>query len=180
MGIPFRAGLLALPLVVGAVGCAAGQPEAQAPILRETPEDEVLQVAKKWVSSTEDKGFRGAPSRITVFSARTTSTITLHPGGATASEDLTFSESFKLTDSSEFRCQSHATVEVPLAFGDHAGEAGIELRRPALHLARTCDRPGFPEPTLDLAATNARFVLRGDQLVPIEPPTEARVYLPVP
>ena len=43
---------------------------------------------------------------------------------------------------------------------------------------RLCSADGFPEPTLELEASAARYALRGDRLVPFAPPTERREYIP--
>ncbi len=171
-----RAVLLAA-LAVTACGDAR---EAQAPVIRETQEDEILRVSRSWVAELDDTGFRTPPSPIRSITRRTQSTLTFTRGVRTASESLAVDETFRIADGSLYRCQAQASLAVAVLFGDHAGEAAVEVRRPALSLARTCDRPGLPEPTLAIGATGARFALRGDRLVPIEPPAEKRSYLPAP
>jgi hypothetical protein len=170
----------ALLLVALAVPACGGEPEARAPVVRETQEDDILRVGRTWVADLQDTGFRTPPSRVRMFKRRTQSTVTFTRGVRTAQEAVVFDETFTLSDGSTYHCQAQTTLAVPVAFGDHAGESAVELRRPALHLPRTCDQAGLPEPTLDLEPAAARFALRGDRLVPIAPPTERRSYLPAP
>ncbi len=120
----------------------------------------------------EEKGFRTAPSPISMFAARITSSVALDPG-------VVYDETFKVGDQT-FQCQARADVHIALVYGKHVDEAAVEMRRPALRIARACNRPGFLEPVLELPAASARFVLRGDRLIPFAPATEKRSYLPVP
>ena len=171
--------LSALPIWLSAIACGGTESEARAPIAQESPADEILRLGKTWESSLEDKGFRSPPSPLSMFAETMTSTLQLTPGSATAVETLAFDGSFRVRDST-FRCQARATLRVEVKYGRHADEAAIEVRRPATQITRTCDLPGFPEPVLDLAATAARFALRGDRLLPFEPKTEKRAYFPAP
>jgi hypothetical protein len=158
--------------------CGGNEPPPLVPIARETAEDQILRLARAWQSTTEEKGFRTAPSRITLFDSQIASTLTFDPKTHTAKESLTFVESFQVTDGSTFKCHAGTTVEDTARFGNHADEAAVEIRRPALRLGRTCDHDGFPEPVLEVPESAARFALRADQLVPILPPNETRTYLP--
>lgn len=171
--------LVAFPVSLAATACGGEEPEARAPVAQERPEDEILRIGKTWESSLADKGFRSAPSPISMFSETVTSTLRLAPGSSTALETLAFDGAFKARDSS-FHCLARAELRVTVAYGRHTEEAAIEIRRPAAQIARNCDLPGFPEPVLDLPAVAARFALRGDRLVPFAPPTEKRTYLPAP
>jgi hypothetical protein len=159
------------------LGCGAAESEARAPVAQEQPADEIMRIGKSWESSLEDKGFRSPPSPISMFSEIVTSTLQLSPGSSTAVETLAFDGTFKARDST-YHCQARATLRVTVAYGRHAEEAAIELRRPGAQVARVCDLPGFPEPVLEVPAAAARFALRGDRLVPFAPPTEKRAYLP--
>jgi hypothetical protein len=167
-----------LCLVVTETACGGGEPEAQAPVVRESGKDQVLRIGRAWESRWEDKGFRAPPSRISLFSSKATSRIAFSESSGAATESLTLEESFKLTDGSEFVCRSGTETAVTAKFGDHAGETAVELRRPAVSLTRTCTPSGFPEPVLELEGTAARFALRGDRLVPFAPPKERREYIP--
>jgi hypothetical protein len=167
-------------LALALLGCAGREPDAQAPIAHESPEDEILRVGRVWESGIAEKGFKTPPSRVTMFSRSITSTLKLDRGAPTAGEILVIEETFKVVDGGTYQCQVKANPRVTVAFGEHAGEAAIEVRRPPQELPRQCDHPGFPEPVLSLPATAARFALRGDRLIAFAPPTEARSYLPVP
>ena len=148
------------------------------PVAQERPDDEILRIGKTWESALDDKGFRTPPSPITMFSERVTSTLAFTPGSKTAVETLTFAGSFKVHDAT-YECHARAQVTVAVAYGRHADEAAVEVRRPPVQIPRECNMPGFPEPMLDLRETAARFALRGDRLVPIAPATEKRAYLPI-
>lgn len=150
----------------------------KAPVVRESGKDQVLRIGHEWESRWEDKGFRSPPSRISLFAAKATSRIAFSESSSAAAETLTVEESFKLTDGSEFVCRSGTKATLTAKFGDHAGETAVELRRPAVTLTRTCSPSGFPEPLLELEGMAARFALRGDRLVPFEPPKERREYIP--
>lgn len=135
-------------------------------------------MSRAWEAQVQEKGFRTAPSRIAMFETAITSRVTFGAGSRSAKESLRFASSFKLADGRAFQCEARAEMPVQVVFGDHAGEAAVEIRRPALHLTRRCTPADFPEPDLDLPATAARFALRGDRLVAIAPPTDRREYLP--
>jgi len=160
-------------------GCGGAEPEAQAPVAHERPEDEILRVGKAWQSTIEDKGFRTPPSPVSMFSELVTSTLTFTAGAPTAIESVDHEGTFEVRNAT-FHCRAHAELRVTVTFGRHADEAAVEVRRPAVRVARTCDAPGFPEPVVDVPASAARFALRGDRLVAFAPPTERRAYLPVP
>jgi hypothetical protein len=169
--------LLSLVGLLAAAACGGEEHEARVPIAQERPDDEILRIGKTWESALDDKGFRSPPSPITMFSERQASTLSLTAGSKTAVEMLAYAGSFKVHEAT-FECRAEAQVTVSVAYGRHADEAAIEVRRPAVRIARECNLPGFPEPVLDLPETAARFALRGDRLVPIAPATEKRVYLP--
>lgn len=177
-GRPSRGWSAALSLaLLGVTACGGGAPEAQVPVAHETPEDEILRIAKSWQSSVENKGFRTAPSPISMFVETLSSTLAFTKGSSAAVESVVYDGSFKVRDTT-YRCQARADVRVSVTFGRHAGEAAVEVRRPAARVPRSCDLPGFPEPLVDVPASAARYALRGDRLVAFAPPTERRAYLP--
>jgi len=170
--------------LAGAAGAiltaCGGGPEPAAPIARETPEDQILRLGSIWESREEENGFRNPPSHIALFQTHVTSTITFQHGERMATEALRYDESVKTTDGVSFHCQAEASTPVSVKFaGNHADAAAVEVRRPTLRLARKCTPSGFPEPILELPQSDARFGLRGDQLVSFAPPSDKRVYLPI-
>ncbi len=171
--------LLAAPWVAATTACGGGEPEAAVPIAHESAEDQILRLATIWESQEQDKGFKTPPSKIALFEAKITSRITFEHGKKSVTEKLAVAESFKTVGGASYTCETHATTAVALAFADKGGEPTVLVRRPALRLSRRCSAADFPEPILELPETTARFVLRGDQLVPLEPPDEQRIYLPV-
>lgn len=164
---------------VVAAGCAGGEPEAVAPIERESPAEQILRVGKNWEARWAEQGFRTAPSRIALFDTHVTSRLSLSRGKTTARETLAFEGSFKLQDGTAYSCRAGVETTVSVAYGDRAGEAAVEVSRKGLRLSRTCDKPGFPEPEFVVPVSRARFALRGDKLVGFDPPTERREYLPL-
>ena len=162
-------------LSVALVACG-GEPEAQAPVTREGPEDQILRIGKVWISRQSEKGFRTPPSPVATFESTITSTLSLQKGPSTAGETITVEDTFRMQSRLVITCHTEVTVTCAVAFGDHAGESAVEVSRPAIHAARRCDAPGAP--SFDLAAAKARFALRADRLVAFAPVTEQREYLP--
>jgi hypothetical protein len=158
-------------------GCGGSEPDAQVPVARETPEDEILRLGTVWESRFEDRGFRTG-SAISVFTTRTVSRLSVTAGSRAGTEVLTTDESFKMTDGTAVHCQARAEARIAVGWGRVGEDAALQVERPALRLTRSCGGVNFPEPVLDLPAFAARFALRGDRLMPISPKTETREYIP--
>ena len=164
----------ALPLACsGAAGPPPGAPGV------EGPEDAVLRIASFWEARYTDKGLRSSPSPIASFDRALVSHLELARGQLTATESLSFEERFTLRDAREVHCGGRLDLQVSVTYGARAGEPALELEWPALSRPRECDPPGAPIPPFERPAGRARFVLRSDQLVGIEPALEKRIFLPV-
>ncbi len=158
--------------------CAGQEPPAPPPVAVETPADEVLRISERWTSTGEQRGLLSPPSPVSVFVVRELSEITLTPHGGR--EVLTIEEDLELRDGGALRCQARFEHPLTVSWGRRDMEAAVELRRPALAGARQCQGGAHPEPILERPARAARFVLRSDNLVAVEPATDDRVYLPLP
>ncbi len=180
-GVARYGALLSGALLSGALlsGCKR-QAAAEPGVVRaETPADEIMRVGLRWRATEEAKGFNSPPAPISVFDTRVESELRFEPGVKYAVESLKAVENYELRDGSRVNCEAAAQVRSRLRFGRIAGEAVVQVERPAVRLNRRCGGAAAPA-TAGLAPSVARFVLRGDQLVAIEPPLEKRVYLPLP
>jgi hypothetical protein len=162
-----------------AVACAgaAGPPPAAATV--EGPEAAILRIASFWEARYADKGLRSSPSPIASFDRQLVSRLELTEGQASATESLIFQERFTLRDGGEVHCSGRFDIQVSVSYGARSGEPAVELEWPALERPRDCDAPGAPIPAFERPAGRARFVLRSDQLVGVEPALEKRTFLPV-
>lgn len=136
-------------------------------------------MAKFWQSTAHEKSLLSAPSPVSVADVDTESALRFSPDGTGATETLVVRERFELHDGRKFECDSRAELQLGIAWGRRHGEAAVELTRPATVLSRRCVPEGFADATLEPAAGPARFVMRGDRLVAVDPPLEKRVYLPL-
>lgn len=164
-------------LCAGACGGAPPAPPA-APVA-EGPADAILRVAATWEARHAEKGLRSPPSPIASFDRQLVSRITLARDATTAPETLRVSERFVLRDGADVSCGADAELTVNVAYGRKAGEPALELSWPALVRPRVCEPAHAPIPDLERPAGRARFVLRSDQLVGVEPALEKRTFLPV-
>jgi hypothetical protein len=168
------------PLLCGALlGCAgASGPAPSAPVVQ-GPEEAILRIASFWEAHSNEKGLRSSPSPIASFERQLVSRLELGRGQATATETLSATERFTLRDASEVHCSARFDLSVTVSYGDRAGEPALEIQWPSLSRARECDMPGAAIPPFERPAGKARFVLRSDQLVGVEPALEKRTFLPV-
>ncbi|HEU4581675.1 MAG TPA: hypothetical protein VFS67_25640 [Polyangiaceae bacterium] len=167
----------ALGLGLTACSGAAGPPPG-APAV-EGPEDAILRIGSFWEARYSDKGLRSSPSPIASFDRALVSRLELAKGQTMATETSSFEERFILRDAREVHCVERFDGPVSVKYGLRQGEAALELEWPAVQRPRECDVAGAPIPALDRPAGRARFVLRSDQLVAVEPPLEKRIFLPV-
>ena len=175
-GLCFSAGAcsaLAMLACSGAAGPPPGAPSV------EGPEDAILRIGSFWEARYTDKGLRSSPSPIASFDRALVSRLELAKDQTTATESSSFEERFILRDAREVHCVERFDGPVSVKYGVRQGEAALELEWPAEQRPRECDVPGAPIPALDRPAGRARFVLRSDQLVGVEPVREKRIFLPV-
>lgn len=169
----------ALCVALGGLGCSgsAGPPPGAPSV--EGPEEAILRIGSFWEARYTDKGLRSSPSPIASFDRALVSRLELTKGQTTATETSSFEERFILRDAREVHCVERFDGPVSVKFGVRQGEAALELEWPAVERPRECDVAGAPIPALERPAGRARFVLRSDQLVGVEPALEKRIFLPV-
>lgn len=158
--------------------CRKEEPPPLAPVVRETPADEIRRIGVVWQSVSERKGIQSPPSKISTFQHRLSSMLRLEPGQHIV-EKLIVDEALQLRDGGKFVCRAEGQVNVRIVYGRRSGEAMVQLERPPVRLERACDPPSFPDPQVEIPGGVARFVLRGDRLIAVEPPLEKREYLPI-
>jgi hypothetical protein len=169
-----RVGAVAALLIVGCGGSQAPPPVAQ----RESPAESILRIGRVWQARESETGFMSAPSPVATFKSDVLSRLTLADRGP-GREQLEYSDRFTLRDGRVASCASTLEQEVPVAYGLKGGLPAIELEWAAAQPKRACDVPGFTPPALERRAGRARFVLRDDRLVGVEPPGEKRSFIPV-
>jgi hypothetical protein len=161
-----------------ATGCGGGEPPPEAPVREEDPADAVLRIGTTWESRGQDKGFRSQPSPVAMFESVISDRLRFAEGGRSAREALKVEESFRMQDGATFHCGYQIEIAVQVQFGRRNGDPAVQIDRPETSVPRQCDAPGFPEQTLTMPPSSARFVLKGDQLVAFEPVTERRTFIP--
>lgn len=168
---------LGLGTLLGACSTASGPPPL--PPAVEGPEEAIARVGSAWEARYTDKGLRSSPSPIASFDRQLLSRLELTRGQRAATESITFDERFILRDAREVHCQGRFDIQVDVSYGTRGGESALELEWPELSQPRACDLADAPVPPFERPAGRARFVLRSDQLVGVEPALEKRVFLPV-
>jgi hypothetical protein len=171
-----RRRLLALAVLV--VGCSAAGQGPPPKALRESPAESIQRIGRLWQARADETGFRTAPSPIATFQSQVVSRLTLPSGNGPGRERIEYAEHFLLHDSRSANCSAVIEHDVSVAYGLKGGVPALELSWPAASQARTCDLAGFSAPKLERPAGRARFVLRDDQLVGVEPPGEKRAFIP--
>lgn len=158
--------------------CGGGHQAPVAAPTTEGPEAAILRIATAWEARHTEKGLRSSPSPIASFERQVISRLVLVEGQPTATESLSFTERFVLRDGGEVRCSGDLTGEVSVVYGRKAGEPALELAWPGQSYQRTCEPSGSAVGDDERPAGRARFVLRSDQLVGVEPVREKRSFLP--
>ncbi len=113
------------------------------------------------------------------FDRQVVTRLELTEGQPNATEHLTFTERFVLRDGGEVRCSLSLSTDVAIAYGIKAGEPALQISWPAATRERQCDVPNAAIQSFERPAGRARFVLRSDQLVGVEPALEKRTFFPV-
>lgn len=166
------------PLLLGPLACGPREAAPPPPVVQETPADEILRIGERWLATTKQRGLLSPPSPISVFAVVEESRLTLAREGAR--EEVLVEEQIELREGGAIRCLTRFEHDLGLKWGRRQGEAAIELRRPAATAPRQCEGGQHPEPILQRPAGAARYVLRSDNLVAVEPPLEDRLYIALP
>jgi hypothetical protein len=161
-----------------ALGCSGAAGPPPGPPVVEGAEEAISRISSLWEARYVDKGLRSSPSAVASFERQLVNRLELTHGQSTATESLDFQERFTLRDAREVHCAGRFDTPVSVSYGMRAGEPALELAWPAFEHERQCDTPGAPIPPFERPAGRARFVLRSDQLVGVEPALEKRTFLP--
>ena len=170
--------LRALWLLVSLATLACGGSKNAPPptVARETAEAEVTRIASAWTSTQVERSILSPPSPISVRAATRISHIEFTSGAA--HEQLVIKEQFDLRAGGTIQCQTTFEHALEVRWGRKSGEAAVEVIRPPLAGARSCDGTP-PDPTLSEPARRALLVLGSDQLAAVEPALDERIYRPV-
>lgn len=163
-------------LVSCAVSCGPSKDAERPQVKVESVADEVLRIGETWSSAHTEKGILSPPSKVSVFTTLVRSEITLKEHGA--SEVLVIQEEVTLRAGGTVACETRFEHPLRLKWGRRQGEAAVKLSRPAFQGPRECNGL-HPEPMISRDEVEALFVLRSDELIPIEPPLEKRKYIPL-
>jgi len=163
-------------LVTLGFGCGGGNQKPEPKAARLTAADEILAIASQWSSAVPEQGLMSPPDPVSSFKHTWTSRLTLSKNSG--QETLTVDEHVQLRAGGTVDCSTQIKHDVSVRFGHRAGEAAVEIQRPALSTPRTCQGT-HPEGVLTQNASAALFVLRADTLVAVDPPLEKRKYLPI-
>ena len=170
--------LVAALVSASGLACGGAATPARAAAVTEGPESAILRIGSTWEARHGEKGLRSPPSPIGSFDRQLVSRVSLVRGESTATELASFTERFVLRDGGVVQCSGSQSLDVTVAYGRKSGEPAIELSWPALVLQRNCEPANAGIPQLERPAGRARFVLRSDQLVGVEPALEKRTFLP--
>ena len=167
----------AVAIVSLALISCGGNKKADAPKAEKlTAADEILRIGNLWTNVHPEKGILSPPSKISLF--RTFRKSELRMSERTILERLIIEEEAELRDGTKIRCLAQFEHQVAHRWGHHNGGAAVEITRPSLHTARSCEGGMHPEGPLSEPAKKALFVLRSDNLVAIEPALDQRTYTP--
>lgn len=158
------------------VACAGRKNTPPPTVATETAEAEVTRISHVWTSTQTEKTLLSPPSSVSVRAQSRTSRVEF--GASGAREALVIAERFDLRAGGSVRCETRFEHAIELRWGRKAGDAAVEMTRPPLSGARSCEGTP-PEPQLTEPARAALFVLGADQLVAVEPALEERIYRPV-
>ena len=160
-----------------ALGACGGNKEADAPpVEKQTAADEILRIGNLWTNVQPEKGILSPPSRISLFRTFRKSELRMSEGSIF--ERLSIEEEAELRDGTKITCLTQFEHQVGHRWGHHSGEAAVEIVRPALSSARSCDGLTHPDGPIAEPAKRALFVLRSDNLVAVEPAVDQRTYVP--
>ncbi len=159
------------------LGCQKEEPVARAPLLHLSAREEILQVSAVWAAEISDRRLLDAPSPLAAVITESTLRLDLSDPKA-AHQDLLVKKRLEYRDGSRINCEATPHFTAQVRFGRRRGEPALELRRPVSPVSWRCDAPLPAELDPTVGAEAARFVLRQDQLVAVEPASDRRRFLP--
>ncbi|MBI5531104.1 MAG: hypothetical protein HY898_00210 [Deltaproteobacteria bacterium] len=166
-----------LILLVALPCCGSGNEKPPEPPKRASAQERILSVGKSWQEGTRSEGYVNTAD---IAFLRTTDKFTLHltSGKSTGTVDLEREELIRTPQGREYHCTVTGAVQAVVKFSWRGEEAAVAVRVPASTHPRSCRENGYPSPSKQFDAVNAIYVLRGDQLVAVEPQTLRSSLLP--
>ncbi len=168
-----------LLVCIAASGCRPAEADAEAPVMKETAEDQILRIGSTWRAVERDKGLRSAPDPISSFEFVTESEFSIKRGQKRSIETGKRLEGYTHRDGLLVTCRVTWRRPLALRFAYRSdGMPGVELATETTTPSRTCDGPA-PGTRAEIPGARARFILESDTLKAFEPRTETRIYRPV-
>lgn len=164
---------------IGSLYCGAAQPPVPVPIVREGPDDAILRIGSRWEAQLNDRGFRSKPNPVASFDRQVNTRIVLEHGVSTVAMAEQYRETFVLVTGETIQCSTATSFRAEAAYGFRNNEAALQLEWSAAVQPRSCVPSDSRIPPLKRPAGKARFTLRSDRLVAVEPALEKRQFIPV-
>ena len=170
--------LLLAAMSIPAWGCGPKNEPPPPPPKQASAEDRIRLVGKAWREMSQTEAYLQDKD---VAWMRATDQLTVHlgNGGPTGLVDIERTELMRTPYGTEYHCTVAGAVQAALKFEWRMDEAVVTVRAPAAVLQRRCREAGFPIPSKQSPAIDITYVLRGDRLVAIDPPTLRSSLLPV-
>ena len=170
--------LLACFAITGGASCRKKEAPPPPPPQKLGPEERIMQVGKAWREMSQTEGY---VNEVDVAFIRVNDQLTLHikPSSRTALVDVDRTELIRTPDGHEYHCKVEGAVRAAVRYEWRMEEASVSVRMPSANLPRACRERGFARPFKQIPDLVATYVLRGDQLVAVEPITLRSVLLPV-
>lgn len=165
--------------IVTATSCGGPDKAVSTPVAQYSPEDAILRIGAHWKSQESEKGFRSPPSGIASFSRQTGTELSLKSGETQTDVAVTLVEQFVLRKGETVACETVFSFPAEVAYGRRSGQPALELGWSTASIPRACGSSAAQIPAYEQPAGRARFVLRSDRLVGVEPALEKRQFIPV-
>jgi len=165
-------------VAVGGLSCRKKEAPPPPPPAKLGPEERITQVGKAWREMMQSEGYVNQPD-VAFIRVNDQFTLVIKPGSRTALVDVDRTELIRSPDGREFHCKVEGAVRAAVSYAWRMEEASISVHMPTANLPRACRESGFSRPFKEVPGISATYVLRGDQLVAVEPITLRSVLLPV-
>jgi len=164
-------------LAVSVLGCGGGQEKGPDSPKKADAQERILTVGAAWQEATQTEGYPNQPE-IAYLRATDRMTMRFRQGSREALVELEGDELIRTPQGREYHCKVDGAVRGTAKFAWRLEEATVAVHVPAAMLRRACREPGYPTAAKRFAALDATYVLRGDRLVAIDPPTFRSALLP--
>jgi hypothetical protein len=169
-----RAGCIAL---MALSSCGPTNDKPPEPPKRASAEERILSVGRTWQESTRSEGFIN-DAEIAFMRATDKVSLRFEDGSRTALADVEREELIRTPAGREYHCTVSGAVKAVVKFSWRGDEAAMMVKVPASTHRRVCKETGFPRAARQFEPLNAIYVLRGDRLVAVDPPTSRSSLIP--